>query len=83
MGASDSDSTAPPADGRANGDDALAMVGLIVAAGATVAGMVNATTGGLGLGLEVGVGLGTSVGVGPGMMATPGVMVGKAVGVAP
>ena len=43
--------------------------------------MVNPATGGLGLGLEVGVGMGTSVGVGSGMMATPGVMVGKIVGV--
>ena len=52
-----------------------------MAAGETVAGMVNAATGGLGLGLEVGVGMGTSMGVGSGMMATPGVMVGKIVGV--
>ena len=52
-----------------------------MAAGETVAGMVNAATGGLGLGLEVGVGMGTSVGVGSGMMATSGVMVGKIVGV--
>ncbi|MCH2517784.1 MAG: hypothetical protein MK210_06225 [Dehalococcoidia bacterium] len=59
----------------------MATVGLIVAAGATVAGKVNAATGGLDLGLEVGVGVGTSVGGGSGMTATPGVMVGKRVGV--
>ncbi len=61
----------------------MATVGLIVAAGATVVGIVNAATGGLGLGLEVGVGVGTSVGVGSGMMAIPGVMVGEVVGVGP
>ena len=81
MRASDTDCTAPPAGGRTNWGSAAATVGLIVATGETVAGMVNAATGGLGLGLEVGVGMGTSVGVGSGMMATPGVMVGKIVGV--